>query len=47
MREPEMRQIAAWIGEVLANPDDTTVQTRVSGQVQEMGQQFPAPANEV
>src|SRR5581483_2242688 len=25
MREPEMRQVAAWIGEVLANPDDTTV----------------------
>ena len=29
MREPEMRQIAGWIGEVLANPDDTAVQTRV------------------
>jgi glycine hydroxymethyltransferase len=45
MREPEMRQIAAWIGEVLANPDDTTMQTRVRGQVQELCQQFPAPAN--
>jgi glycine hydroxymethyltransferase len=47
MREPEMRRIGAWIGEVLANPDDTSVQTRVRGQVQEMCQQFPAPANAV
>ena len=47
MREPEMRRIAAWIGEVLAHPEDTTVQTRVRGQVQELGQEFPAPANEV
>jgi glycine hydroxymethyltransferase len=47
MREPEMRQIGAWIGEVLANPDDTTVQTRVRQQVQELCQQFPAPANAV
>ncbi len=47
MRETEMRQIAAWIGDVLANPDDTTVQTRVRGQVQELCRQFPAPANEV
>jgi glycine hydroxymethyltransferase len=44
MREPEIRQIGAWIGEVLANPDDTAVQTRVRGQVQELCQQFPAPA---
>ena len=47
MRETEMRRIGAWIGEVLANPDDTTVQTRMRGQVQEMCQQFPAPANAV
>jgi glycine hydroxymethyltransferase len=47
MRETEMRQIGAWIGEVLANPDDTLVQARVRGQVQEMCQQFPAPANSV
>ena len=45
MREPEMRQIAAWIGEVLANPDDTAVQQRVRGQVEELCEQFPAPAN--
>ncbi|HJT77278.1 MAG TPA: serine hydroxymethyltransferase [Gemmataceae bacterium] len=45
MREPEMRQIAAWIGEVLAKPEEMTVQTRVRGHVQELCQQFPAPAN--
>ncbi|MGH7224400.1 MAG: serine hydroxymethyltransferase, partial [Gemmataceae bacterium] len=45
MREPEMRQIAAWIGEVLTNPEDTAGKTRVRQQVQELCQQFPAPAN--
>jgi glycine hydroxymethyltransferase len=45
MREPEMRTIAGWIGEVLANPEDKAVQARVRGQVRELGQQFPAPAN--
>jgi glycine hydroxymethyltransferase len=47
MREPEMRQIGAWIGEVLAAPDDAAVQARVRGQVQDLCQQFPAPANAV
>jgi glycine hydroxymethyltransferase len=46
MRETEMRQIAAWIGEVLAAPEDTAVQARVRGQVRELCLQFPAPANE-
>jgi glycine hydroxymethyltransferase len=45
LREPEMRSIAGWIGEVLADPADETVQKRVAGQVRELGQQFPAPAN--
>jgi glycine hydroxymethyltransferase len=45
MREPEMRSIAGWIGEVLAHADDAAVQTRVRGQVRELCQQFPAPAN--
>jgi glycine hydroxymethyltransferase len=44
MREPEMRRIAGWIGEVLANPEDAAVQERVRGQVRELCQQFPAPA---
>src|SRR5205085_1772041 len=44
MREPEMRQIAGWMTEVLAAPEDAAVQERVRGRVRELGQQFPAPA---
>jgi glycine hydroxymethyltransferase len=43
MREPEMRAIANWIGDVLAAPDEQTVQKRVQGQVRELCEQFPAP----
>jgi len=45
MREPEMRQIGAWMAEVLAAPEDAKVQTRVRGAVEELCKQFPAPAN--
>jgi glycine hydroxymethyltransferase len=45
MLEPEMRRIAGWIGDVLAAPDDGALQSRVRGEVVEMGNQFPAPAN--
>jgi glycine hydroxymethyltransferase len=45
MRETEMRRLAAWIGEVLAAPEDAVVQQRVRGQVGELCQHFPAPAN--
>ena len=45
MREPEMRAIAGWMGEVLAAPQDKAVQERVRGQVRELCAQFPAPAN--
>jgi glycine hydroxymethyltransferase len=44
MREPELRQIAGWIAEVLAAPDDTAVQKRVRAAVEEMCVAFPAPA---
>jgi glycine hydroxymethyltransferase len=47
MCEPEMRAIAAWISEVLAAPEDQTVQRRVRGQVRELGKQFPAPTNDI
>jgi glycine hydroxymethyltransferase len=47
MREPEMRAIAGWISEVLAAPEDQTVQRRVRGQVRELGKQFPAPTNDI
>src|SRR5262245_15084069 len=44
MRETEMRAIAGWIGEVLAGVENEAVQKRVRGQVEELCQQFPAPA---
>jgi glycine hydroxymethyltransferase len=47
MRENEMRTIAGWFGEVLADPSDGGVQQRVRGQVRELCQQFPAPTNEI
>jgi glycine hydroxymethyltransferase len=43
LREPEMKTIAAWIGEVLASPQDANVQKRVRGAVRELCEQFPAP----
>jgi glycine hydroxymethyltransferase len=43
MREPEMRQIAAWIATALAG--DKAAVERVRGEVRELCQQFPAPAN--
>src|SRR5260370_5693846 len=45
MHETEMRAIAGWISDVLAGPDDQSLLGRVRGQVKELGQQFPAPAN--
>src|ERR671934_196962 len=36
LREAEMRRIAAWMGEVLANPTDAGVQQRVRGAVREL-----------
>jgi glycine hydroxymethyltransferase len=45
MRETEMRQIAGWIGEVLAAPEDVAVQHRVRNAVLEMGKHFPAPGD--
>ena len=45
MREPEMRTIGKWIGEVLGDPANETTQRRVRGQVRELCEQFPAPAN--
>ncbi len=47
LREPEMRTIAGWIGQVLAAPDDAALAQRVRGQARELGRQFPAPANVV
>jgi glycine hydroxymethyltransferase len=43
LKEPEMKQIAKWIADVLARPDDDDLLSRVRGEVREMGQQFPVP----
>ncbi|MFO0969041.1 MAG: serine hydroxymethyltransferase [Gemmataceae bacterium] len=44
MKEPEMRQIAAWIGQALKSPEDKGTLERVRGAVRELGKQYPAPA---
>jgi len=43
MREPEMRQIGAWLDTVVANIDDEGVIARIAGEVREFSRQFPAP----
>jgi glycine hydroxymethyltransferase len=43
MREPEMKQIAAWMAQVVAAPADTTVHARIAGEVRELCARFPAP----
>lgn len=44
MKEPEMKQIARWIDDVLARPDNDDLLSRVRGSVRELCEQFPAPA---
>jgi glycine hydroxymethyltransferase len=41
MKEPEMKKIGAWIGEVLKSPNDVATQVRIKGQVRELCQSFP------
>ncbi len=41
MKEPEMRQIARWIAEVLHHIDDPATQQRVRGQVESLTEKFP------
>ena len=45
MKEAEMAQIAAWISEVLASPDDESVQQRVRRSVEELCERFPIYEN--
>ncbi len=47
MREREMAQIAAWIGEVLTYPDDEARLHRIAGEIAEMCRHFPVPADMV
>ncbi len=41
MGPAEMKKIAAWIGQVLKNPDDQTVKSKVHSEVKEMCKSFP------
>ena len=46
MGEPEMRRIAAWIGQVLRNRKDEALAARVADEVRTMCADFPVPGNE-
>lgn len=43
MKEPEMKQIAAWISKVVAAPSDASLHAQVAGEVREVCAGFPAP----
>ena len=43
MREPEMRQIAAWMDQVVSAPADPALHERIAGEVHELCAKFPAP----
>lgn len=44
MKEAEMKQVAKWITEVVANPESIDIIERVRGGVRDLCVQFPAPA---
>jgi len=43
MKEPEMRQIAAWMGQVMTQIDDPATLERIAGEVREFCRSFPTP----
>ena len=43
MREPEMRQIAAWMDAVISAPRDAGLHDRIAGEIRELCATFPAP----
>jgi glycine hydroxymethyltransferase len=43
MKEAEMKQIAAWMAQVVAAPSDAALHAKVSGEVRELCAKFPAP----
>ncbi|QEL17234.1 serine hydroxymethyltransferase [Limnoglobus roseus] len=47
MKEPEMRQIARWITDVLAKPGDDDLISRVRGSVRELCEEFSVPTEAV
>jgi glycine hydroxymethyltransferase len=44
MKTEEMRRIAGWMLQVLKNPDDEPLATRIRGEVRELCRHFPVPA---
>jgi glycine hydroxymethyltransferase len=45
MKEDAIRQVAAWLVKVLADPDDERLAARVRGQIREFVQDYPVPAD--
>ena len=43
MKEAEMAKIAAWIGQIVAKPNDEKLQRRIKEEVLELTEQFPVP----
>ena len=43
MKEPEMRQIAAWMDEAIGAPNNAAVHERIAGEIRELCAKFPAP----
>jgi glycine hydroxymethyltransferase len=45
MKEDAMRQVAMWIVEVLASPDDEAIATRVKSDIRDFVKSYPVPAD--
>jgi glycine hydroxymethyltransferase len=45
LREDAMRQVAAWIVTILAEPDNTALAERVRGDIREFARDYPVPAD--
>ena len=43
MKEPEMRQLGAWIAAILKNPEDEALQATIRAEVRKLAAQFPVP----
>ncbi len=43
MKEAEMKQIAAWMEQVVAAPTDASLHAKIAGEVRELCARFPAP----
>ncbi len=43
MKEPEMKQIAAWMDQVVSAPADAGLHEKIAGEIRELCAKFPAP----